>query len=196
MTTFKNKSVESLFSEDELVAIETANPDGMSNHGVCAKCHGWNSTEPGVYDETWRGDHGDGLIEIPDLNVTMAVPDTVTRWVGSKGKHKGSKGIYPVGVVRQINEIKLMMGQDYTIDDIRRHFVFVGGEIEELRNLLGRIFGRLEESFASDEEGAFSIAGLHREIVEAENDAKALLAKIEEMSGRLRDLKRAAREAV
>ena len=180
MANFKNKNVDSLFSEDELVAIETANPDGMSS-GDIVELFASRGTK--FSEATFRKYVQLGLLPR-------------SRRVGSKGKHKGSKGIYPVGVVRQINEIKQMMSQDYTIEDIRRHFVFVGGEIEELRNLFGRIFGRLEESFASDEEGAFSIAGLHREIVEAENDAKALVVKIEETSGRLRELKRAAREAV
>src|SRR5690606_18912228 len=35
--------------------------------------------------------------------------------VGTKGKHRGSKGVYPVRVVRQILQIKRMMAEQYTI---------------------------------------------------------------------------------
>jgi hypothetical protein len=180
MNTFKKKSVESLFSDEELSAIEASNPDGMSSGEIVEL---FASRGAKLSEATFRKYVQLGLLPR-------------SRRVGSKGKHKGSKGIYPVSVVRQINEIKLMMGRDYTIEDIRRHFVFVGGEIEELRILLGRIFDRLEESVANDEDGAFSITGLRREIAEAEKDAKALVLRIEETSGRLRELKQLAREAV
>jgi hypothetical protein len=35
--------------------------------------------------------------------------------VGKKGKHQGSQGVYPVGVVRQIVLIKQMMAESFTI---------------------------------------------------------------------------------
>ncbi len=180
MDTFRNKRVRSLFSEDELLAIEASSSDGMSSGEIVEL---FASRRAKLSEATFRKYVQLGLLPR-------------SRRVGSKGKHKGSKGIYPVGVVRQINEIKQMMAQDYTIEDIRRHFVFVGGEVEELRILLTRIFGRLEEGCASDEDGAFSIAGLRREIAEAAKDAEALVQRIEETSGRLRELKQLAREAV
>ena len=164
MDTFKNKSVGSFFSEEELLAIEASNSDGMSSGEIVEL---FASRGAKLSEATFRKYVQLGLLPR-------------SRRVGSKGKHKGSKGIYPVGVVRQINEIKQMMAQDYTIEDIRRHFVFVGGEVEELRILLKRIFGRLEEGFSSDEDGAFSIAGLRREIAEAAKDAEALVQRIEE----------------
>jgi hypothetical protein len=42
--------------------------------------------------------------------------------VGRKGKHQGSQGLYPVGVVRQILRIKAMMAQSYTIEQISANF--------------------------------------------------------------------------
>ena len=39
--------------------------------------------------------------------------------VGRKGKHQGSKGKYPVRVVRQILRIKDLMDKDITIEDIQ-----------------------------------------------------------------------------
>ena len=40
--------------------------------------------------------------------------------VGRKGKHQGSQGMYPATVVRQVQRIKEMMAQDYTIEEIQR----------------------------------------------------------------------------
>ncbi len=121
-----------------------------------------------------------------------------SRRVGSKGKHKGSKGIYPAGVIRQINEIKLMMSLDYTIEDIRQHFVFVGGEIEELRTLLSRILERLDESFADEDTSiaTYTPVGMKRQIVEVRQSAEALVARLEDVAKKIRELKQLAREAV
>src|SRR6266508_6832365 len=47
--------------------------------------------------------------------------------VGRKGKHQGSQGMYPASVIRQIQRIKEMMAQDYTIEEIQREFLFVRG---------------------------------------------------------------------
>src|SRR5262245_57386220 len=56
--------------------------------------------------------------------------------VGRKGKHQGSQGLYPAGVVRQIQSIKEMMAEDYTIEEIQREFLFVRGDIEDLERTL------------------------------------------------------------
>src|SRR5215203_6260157 len=63
--------------------------------------------------------------------------------VGRKGKHQGSQGMYPATVVRQIQRIKEMMAQDYTIEEIQREFLFVRGDIEELERTLAKIFESL-----------------------------------------------------
>ncbi len=119
-----------------------------------------------------------------------------SRRVGSKGKHKGSRGVYPAGVVRQINEIKMMMSLDYTIEDIRRHFVFVGGEIEELRTLLARVVERLEGSLSEDETGAFATTDMNRQITGVRESAETLVAMLEAIARQIRELNQLAREAV
>ncbi len=63
--------------------------------------------------------------------------------VGRKGKHQGSKGKYPVRVVRQILRIKELMAQDLTIEDIKQRFLFVRGDIEALEQALDEIFSLL-----------------------------------------------------
>src|SRR5262245_18528970 len=50
--------------------------------------------------------------------------------VGRKGKNRGSQGRYPAGIVRQIVEIKRLLNDNYTIDEIRREYLLLRGEIE------------------------------------------------------------------
>ena len=66
--------------------------------------------------------------------------------VGRKGKHQGSQGMYPGGVVRQIQRIREMMAEDYTIEEIQREFLFVRGDIEDLERALAKVFEALREA--------------------------------------------------
>ncbi|MCU0662129.1 MAG: hypothetical protein MUC50_07355 [Myxococcota bacterium] len=119
-----------------------------------------------------------------------------SRRVGTKGKHKGSRGVYPAGIVRQINEIKRMMSLNYTIEEIRQHFAFVGGEIEELRVLLNRILERFDESLNDDGAGFFSSVGIHQDVEGIKSSAEALLEDLEDLAMRIRDTRQTEREAV
>ena len=64
--------------------------------------------------------------------------------VGQKGKHQGSKGKYPITVVRRILRIKMLMARDLTIEDIQNRFLFVRDDIEQLEGRLERIFSVLD----------------------------------------------------
>jgi DNA-binding transcriptional MerR regulator len=52
--------------------------------------------------------------------------------VGSKGKHCGSRGLYPREVVRRVNQVKAMMARNLTIEDIQRSFARFKEEIEDV----------------------------------------------------------------
>jgi hypothetical protein len=65
--------------------------------------------------------------------------------VGTKGKHSGSRGIYPVSVARQILRIKEMMADNYTIEQIQKDFLFVRSEFQQLEQALQAIFSTLRE---------------------------------------------------
>lgn len=64
--------------------------------------------------------------------------------VGRKGKHRGSQGIYPVSVLRQILGIKKMLGHNYTIEQIQREFLFMRGDLEQLERTLKSLFEKLD----------------------------------------------------
>ena len=64
-----------------------------------------------------------------------------SRRVGRKGKHRGSRGLYPVEVVRRINAIKKMMHEGHTLEDIRRSFVFFKNHIDQVERGLMEVLG-------------------------------------------------------
>ena len=119
-----------------------------------------------------------------------------SRRIGQKGKHKGSRGVYPVGTVRQINEIKRLMALDYTIEDIRKQFVFVGGELEELKRLLDSILEKLDKSAQADSSGNLAEVSIARQLDEAKKSAALLMEKIELAARKIRERARVARDAV
>ncbi|EYF07803.1 MerR family transcriptional regulator [Chondromyces apiculatus] len=104
--------------------------------------------------------------------------------VGRKGKHQGSQGMYPVTVVRQIQRIKDMMAQDYTIEEIQREFLFVRGEIEELERTMAKVFDALKEA-AKERRSETSGRAIAQDLSTAEGLAKELLAKLTMLEERL-----------
>jgi hypothetical protein len=104
--------------------------------------------------------------------------------VGRKGKHQGSQGMYPSGVIRQIQRIKEMMGQDYTIEEIQREFLFVRGDIEELERLLATIFEALRGA-AQQRKSETSGRAIQNDLLGAESLSRDLLAKLVVIEQRL-----------
>ena len=97
--------------------------------------------------------------------------------VGRKGKHQGSQGVYPVSVVRQILRIKQMMAESYTIEQIQREFLFIRNDIEQLEQMLSRIFKKLDGVLKErkQERGA---QGVQRDVLDARGISKDLMARL------------------
>jgi len=104
--------------------------------------------------------------------------------VGRKGKHQGSQGLYPATVVRQIQRIKEMMAQDYTIEEIQREFLFVRGDIEELERTIGKVFDALRDA-AKERRSDTSDRAIQMELTQAEKLAKDLVSKLSAIEERL-----------
>ncbi len=115
--------------------------------------------------------------------------------VGRKGKHQGSQGMYPARVVRQIQRIKEMMAQDYTIEEIQREFLFVRGDIEELTRTLATIFSALREA-AQQRKSETSGRAIQNDLANAEGLARDLLAKLSMIEQRLTAQAQLAKRAV
>lgn len=93
--------------------------------------------------------------------------------VGRKGKHQGSQGIYPVSVVRQIWQIKQMMANDYTIEQIQREVLFMRSDLELLERTLGGIFHKLDLALKGQRSDV-----LARLVSRKVSDAKALSCEL------------------
>ena len=86
-----------------------------------------------------------------------------SRRVGRKGKHQGSRGLYPVEAVRRINAIKKMMAEGHTLEDIKRSFFFHKNHIDQLERDLSDVF----EGF-QDQMGERAFGAEYRRTLEAE----------------------------
>lgn len=97
--------------------------------------------------------------------------------IGKKGKHQGSQGVYPVTVVRQIMTIKRMMAESYTILQIKKEFLFIRSDIEQLEQLLAGIFRKLEgvNRQRPRESAAQSVA---REVGDARSLSRDLVSRL------------------
>lgn len=97
--------------------------------------------------------------------------------VGRKGKHQGSQGVYPVGVVRQIVLIKQMMAESYTIEQIQKEFLFIRSDVEQLEQLLEGIFRKLDDVVRARrrEHSAQTVA---RDVGDARSLSRDLLARL------------------
>ncbi|XXX81967.1 MerR family transcriptional regulator [Sorangium sp. So ce134] len=114
--------------------------------------------------------------------------------VGRKGKHQGSQGMYPATVVRQIQRIKEMMAQDYTIEEIQREFLFVRGDIEELERTMAKVFSALREA-AKERRSETSGRAIAQDLSSAETLARELVAKLSLIEERLMAQARLTKQA-
>ena len=97
--------------------------------------------------------------------------------VGRKGKHQGSQGMYPVSVIRQILRIKQMMAESYTIEQIQREFLFIRNDVEQLEQMLSRIFKKLD-SVLKERKLERSAQAVHRDVLDARGISKDLMARL------------------
>ncbi|TPV95639.1 MAG: MerR family transcriptional regulator [Myxococcales bacterium FL481] len=72
-----------------------------------------------------------------------------SRRVGTKGKHSGSRGVYPVRAVRRINTIKRLMGERYTLEEIQDKFLTFKDSIETLDEALADLLALFETRLES-----------------------------------------------
>lgn len=105
--------------------------------------------------------------------------------VGQKGKHQGSKGMYPVRVVRQILRIKELMAKDLTIEEIQRQILFVRGDIEALEQTLGKIFATLDEVVGVREGTVTTMRSVATDLAKAQALAAELMDRLEKIESRL-----------
>jgi hypothetical protein len=161
--------------ETTLKRIEKDNPEGLTSKQIL---------------ETFR-DHEVSFSEATLRKYVQLglLPRSIR--IGQKGKHRGSKGIYPVRVIRQIMAIKGMMAEDYTIEQIQKEFLFPRGELSDLEQNLGGIFSTLDGALS--EETPFLSRSLRREVRAAEGVSQDLMIRLRTLESQLLSVRRRSR---
>lgn len=116
-------------TEAQVREIEQGSPDGLTSQELVAV---FSQQEVRFSEATLRKYVQLGLVPR-------------SRRVGRKGKHLGSRGVYPVRAVRRINTIKKLMAERYTIEEIQARFLTFKDNIETLDEALGELTRLFEE---------------------------------------------------
>lgn len=163
------------WSEEALQAFERAHPQGLAVQQIV----------------DWFDQSGERLTEATFRKYVQLglLPRSVR--VGRKGKHRGSQGLYPVGVIRQIETIRRLMSQGFTIEEIQRE-LFVRGDVEELTRNLERVWSAIERRIA--DRGGDALA--QKQLDEARALGAALIEALDEIEQRMSMRARMARAAV
>jgi hypothetical protein len=125
-------SSRSLLKPDELAAIEKTFADGITAVQI-------------VDAFTSRG------IKFSEASFRKYVQQGLlprSRRVGRKGKHRGSLGVYPAKTVRRINDVKQLMADGYTIEEIQGQFLAYTDLVEGVAEHLAELCTRLQTDLA------------------------------------------------
>jgi DNA-binding transcriptional MerR regulator len=180
------------FSESRLADIESRFQDGLSTQQIVELF----SSGERLTEATFRKYVQLGLL-----------PRSVR--VGRKGKHRGSQGRYPASVVRQIESVRALMAQGYTIQDIQREFVCLRSDIDALARQLAQVLATLDQAVSESALGTSMGTSMSssmgagvgdevfgRAVGDARHSADALIEKLRAIEQRLAMRARMARAAV
>lgn len=167
-------------SEGELSKLENEHPDGLSTQQVVEL---FANRGERLSEATFRKYVQLGLL-----------PRSVR--VGRKGKHRGSQGLYPVSVVRQIDLIRGLMARGYTIGEIQKEFLFLGVDIENVNKQLSQLMSSIEQAINDDDKGGTSDEVVGRALMDVRELSGALVGRLREIERRLAMRARMARAAV
>jgi len=157
----------SLLAEEDLRAIETDAPGGLTAVQI-------------VDAFTRRG------IKFSEASFRKYVQQGLlprSRRVGRKGKHKGSLGVYPSKTIRRINDVKRLMGDGYTIEQIQGQFLLYTDLIEGVAEHLVALWTRLDSDLARLP--APDRTKLHKELTELNREGERLVGRLGDLARRV-----------
>jgi DNA-binding transcriptional MerR regulator len=158
-----------LLEATELAEIEARFPDGISSQEILAL---FQERSVKLSEATFR------------KYVQLGLLPTSKR-VGRKGKHRGSRGVYPVSVVRRINLIKQLMDEGLTLEEIGKSFLSIQNDIEQLETALTSLFGHIDDRISQLGVLDSAILPVVREVSLSRKGASTLLKQIERIGSRL-----------
>ena len=162
-----SKKTNQLLSDEQLHAIESAYPHGL--------------TAVQIVDAFTRAN-----IKFSEASFRKYVQQGLlprSRRVGRKGKHKGSLGVYPAKTVRRINDVKQLMLDGYTIEEIQGQILLYTDLIEGVAESLAVMWPRLDEDSKRLEPSVQR--ELHKDMSEARRNGEALVEKLGDIARRI-----------
>jgi hypothetical protein len=149
-------------SERDLAQIEKAYPDGLISAQII---NIFQSRGAELSEGTFR------------KYVKLGLLPRCKR-VGSKGKHRGSHGIYPCATVRRIESIKRMMASSFTIEEIQRSFANFKQQIDDIEAALDGLFKGFEREIAKPRFDHSRRRTLDKDIAVARKTASELVRRL------------------
>jgi hypothetical protein len=157
-----------LLTEEELQEIERTSPNGVTSRQIVDL---FASRGIRFSEATLRKYVQLGLL-----------PRSVR--VGQKGKHQGSRGIYPANVIRRVNVVKGMMAENLTIEEIQRSFIRFKDEINSIEKSLRELITTFEREVKGPHREASRRQELELEIIDAKRAAAELVRRISSLETR------------
>ena len=150
-------------SSRQISDIEKAYPHGLSSKEIIQ-----------VLD-----DHGEPLSEATLRKYVQLGLLPRSRRVGQKGKNRGSKGIYPVEVIRRLDEIRRAMSQGDTLDELARAAQAVRAKLSSVRVALDETMEAAETDLAGRDLDRKGRAALKSELTSLKRGAKDWMKSME-----------------
>jgi DNA-binding transcriptional MerR regulator len=155
-----------LLSEEELAAIETTYPEGITAVQIVEV---FTSRGVRFSEASFRKYVQQGLLPR-------------SRRVGRKGKHRGSLGVYPPKTVRRINAVKRLMNDGYTIEEIQADFLQYTDLVENLSEGITELLGRLDRDAASAAVDGAARKALGKELAEVRRAADDVVRRLDALA--------------
>lgn len=170
------KPIVSKWSDKEIAQLEAEYPQGVSVQQITELCvaRGHRITEA-----TFRKYVQLGLL-----------PRSVR--VGQKGKRRGSRGLYPVAAIRQLEHLRGLMALGFTIEEIQQEFLFVSGDIAAVERQIERVVEAFQT--AMQKRGVDDLA--NKELEAVQTLGKSLIEKLRGIEARLSAQARMSRAAL
>jgi hypothetical protein len=156
-----------LLHEEELRAIESAYPDGLTAVQVV---DAFTSRNIKFSEASFRKYVQQGLLPR-------------SKRVGRKGKYKGSLGMYPAKTIRRINAVKQLMLDGYTIEQIQEQFLLYTDLIEGVAEHVAELLARFERDLGKLELAAQRVVTQH--LADVRRDADRMVEELGELSRKI-----------
>ena len=165
-------------SARKLAEIERAHPDGLSSKEIIRVL----------------GEQGESLTEATLRKYVQLGLLPRSRRVGQKGKHRGSRGIYPVEVIRRVDEIRRAMEQGETLEELARAAPAVRAKLSSSRVAMEEALEAAETDLTGRQIDKKARTSYRTELGSLRREAKSWLKALERWSSEVEKAERRNRD--